>query len=96
MGVHSIFRCDGFVVHNRHGRGSVQERETKMNITEQEIEALESAMTEKEWNNACDKIKGARGGQYPEDWWPRVKLGGIMDAFGKRSNVSTEIKIVGL
>jgi len=63
-----------------------------MKITEQEIETLEKAMTENDWNNACDKIKGARGGQYPEDWWQRVVLNGMMDAFGRRSSVNTKIK----
>lgn len=49
------------------------------NITDAELEKLKAAKTQGEWNAACDEIKKARGGQYPADWWAKVKLSGIMD-----------------
>ena len=74
----------GFIDWRRHDK--VMCKSYAWKITEQEIETLEKAMTENDWNNACDKIKGARGGQYPEDLWQRVVLNGVMANFAKRSN----------
>ena len=49
-----------------------------MNITDEEIKALEASKNEREWNAECDKIKRARDGQYPPDWWPKVSQSGLM------------------
>ena len=48
-------------------------------ITGEELTLLESCRSEDDWGKACDAIKGARDGEYPEDWWPEVKLSGMMD-----------------
>jgi hypothetical protein len=47
-------------------------------LTQAELDKLNSANTEDAWNAACDEIKAAHGG-YPPDWYPRVVMGGIMD-----------------
>lgn len=47
-------------------------------ITNDEIISLERCRSENDWNQACDRIKTSRGGQYPEDWWARVMLSGLM------------------
>lgn len=62
-----------------------------MNLTDQEMLLLENVKTEAEWNAACDQIKGARKGQYPADWWPRVKLSGLMDRVAARFGGDTAI-----
>jgi len=49
-----------------------------MNITDEEIKALENTKSEDEWNAECDKIKRARDGQYPPDWWAGVSQSGLM------------------
>lgn len=49
-------------------------------ITEAELNSLKATKNEREWNAACDAIKKARNGSYPDDWWPKVKLTGLMDA----------------
>ena len=49
------------------------------NITQEELELLDSCQSAKDWGQACDKIKKARGGEYPPDWWDKVKLSGMMD-----------------
>lgn len=49
------------------------------NITQAELASLEASKNETEWNRACDAIKKARNGGYPPDWWPKVKLSGMMD-----------------
>ena len=49
------------------------------NITETELNTLRSSKNEDEWNAACDAIKKNHGG-YPADWWPKVKLSGLMDS----------------
>ncbi len=52
-----------------------------MLITEAELASLEAANTSDEWNAACLAIKNARGGAFPEDWYPRVMQGGCPQAF---------------
>lgn len=64
-----------------------------MKITDEEIEKLKNTKTEGEWNAVCDEIKKSRNGQFPSDWWPRVKLSGIMDEAIARFG-SGELKIV--
>jgi hypothetical protein len=39
-----------------------------MLLTPEEIARLKAARDEQEWHNACDDIKRARRGQYPDDW----------------------------
>lgn len=48
------------------------------NITDDELAALEAVRSAKEWDAACDRIKAAREGVYPPDWWERVNLSGMM------------------
>lgn len=49
-----------------------------MNLTEKEIKELKMTKSEKQWNATCDKIKHARGGVYPPDWWEKMALSGLM------------------
>jgi hypothetical protein len=49
-----------------------------MLITESELELLKATKSENEWNDACDKIKDARDGQYPPDWYVKVLASGLM------------------
>ncbi len=49
-----------------------------MNLTEAEFLDLTSTKNEEEWNAACDRVKAARDGAYPPDWWPRMMLSGVM------------------
>jgi hypothetical protein len=47
------------------------------NLTEQELAKMQAAKSESEWNQACDLVKRARGGSYPEDWFPKIILSGL-------------------
>lgn len=49
-----------------------------MLITNEELKMLEACNTGEQWDAACDRIKGARGGTYPEDWFVKVLLSGMM------------------
>lgn len=49
-----------------------------MNLTDEEISELQASKNEGAWNAACDRIKAARDGRYPPDWWPRVQKSGLM------------------
>lgn len=57
-------------------------------ITNTEIELLNSVNTEDAWNDACDTIKQAHGGDYPGDWFRKVLLGGVMADFEDRMGAS--------
>lgn len=62
------------------------------NITDAELEKLKAAKTAAEWNAVCNEIKKARGGQYPNDWWPKVQLSGLMAEVTARFD--GELKVV--
>ena len=63
-------------------------------ITDEELKRLEDCKTAKDWNEACDAIKNARGGQmYPDDWWEKVKESGMMDRSMARWGENSDIKI---
>lgn len=47
-------------------------------LTEEELTSLREARSEQQWNSACDRIKGARQGQYPDDWFARVLMSGLL------------------
>lgn len=63
-----------------------------MKITDEELATLEACQTGEEWNDACDAIKTARNGRYPEDWWQRVKLSGMMDRILQRWGSDSRLK----
>ena len=65
-----------------------------INITDAEIQRLEECRTADDWNDACDAVKRARGGQYPPDWWQRVRLTGMMDRILRRFGASSDIQIL--
>lgn len=48
------------------------------NLTDEEFEAFISAKNEREWNELCDKVKAARNGVYPPDWFARMNKSGVM------------------
>jgi hypothetical protein len=47
------------------------------NLTEAEMKDLQSANSETEWNLVCDRVKGARNGIYPPDWFAQVVVAGV-------------------
>ena len=65
-----------------------------MNITNEEIKKLEDCKSADDWRNACDEIKSARNGQYPPDWWEKVKLAGMMDRIFSRWGSDSELHLV--
>ena len=66
------------------------------NITNEELSMLEACQSAQEWREACDKIKGARGQAYPDDWWNKVKLTGMMDRILARWGDDSKIRVNGL
>ena len=64
------------------------------NLTSEELETLEACQTPKDWEKACDQIKAGRGGiEYPDDWWAKVKLSGLMDRVMGRWGEDSELKV---
>lgn len=47
------------------------------NITEEELERLRSCKNDDDWSAACDAVKKARNGRYPDDWWAKVMQSGL-------------------
>ncbi|MGL5059077.1 MAG: hypothetical protein ACRC62_03765 [Microcoleus sp.] len=46
-------------------------------LTPEEIRGLELARSEEEWEDICDEVIKARGGEYPADWYKKVILSGL-------------------
>ena len=65
-----------------------------MNITEEELESLEACQSAQDWRETCDKIKSVRGQAYPDDWWDKVKLSGMMDKLLGRWGAASSLKSV--
>ncbi len=53
-------------------------------ISEEELSTLRNSSSPQEWNLACSKIKEARDGEYPHDWWDKVMLSGLSVVVDKR------------
>lgn len=64
-----------------------------MLLTAEEIQAAENCMSGAEWEGFCDAVKAARDGDYPEDWWPEMKLSGRMDRIMSRWGESSALKL---
>jgi len=65
-----------------------------MKITEEELQRLEDCQSAQDWADACDAVKEARDGQYPDDWWDKVKLSGMMDRILGRWGENSELRAV--
>jgi hypothetical protein len=63
-----------------------------MNLTDDEMRMLQEAELPEEWDEACDAVKSARGGQYPPDWYSRVLQSGML----ARKSFDTEIRVLPL
>ena len=63
-------------------------------ITKEELEMLEACRNESDWGKACDAIKKARKGMYPDDWGDKVKLSGMMDRIMGRWGGSSELTLL--
>jgi len=63
------------------------------NLTQEEMASLESCQSEEEWNALCNDIKNARDGQYPPDWWPKVKLSGLGERVASKWGSKFEVKV---
>jgi len=62
-------------------------------ITDDELKDLESCQSADDWSAATNKIKAARGGMYPDDWWDKVKLSGLMDRIMDRWGESSDLTL---
>jgi hypothetical protein len=48
-------------------------------LTQAELARLEASTNEEDWNAACDAVKRARKGIYPDDWFAKVIATGLLD-----------------
>lgn len=47
-------------------------------ITDEEIKALSEAKNDEEWATVCVAIRDAHGNKYPDDWYTKVCLTGLL------------------
>ena len=41
---------------------------------------MQQSSSEAEWNDNCDKVKAANGGDYPQFWFSTIVLSGVMSS----------------
>jgi len=63
------------------------------NLTNDELEMIKACASGTAWRDVCDKIKAARDGQYPPDWWEKVKLSGLMDKVMERWGANSDLRL---
>jgi hypothetical protein len=64
------------------------------NLTDEEFSELNNATTLEAWTAACNKVKAARGREYPSDWYARIIAPGIPAKVAARFGGSAEIRIL--
>lgn len=53
---------------------------------EQVVELMLSSKSENQWSDNCDKVKAEFGGNYPDFWFVKIIIGGILqDAKAKHN-----------
>lgn len=65
-------------------------------ITEDELELLNQCRTANQWKMACNIIKSNHSGDYPSDWWKKVKTSGMMDRIMANWGETSELKVSNL
>ncbi len=58
-------------------------------LGDEEFAALEACQSAEQWNQSCAKIKAARDGQFPDDWFARVVTSGMMHRVFQRWKTPT-------
>lgn len=61
-------------------------------LSNDELNLLESAKTEKEWNSACETVRSNHGGGYPSDWYDKVIASGLMTRVASRFGQTDQIE----
>lgn len=41
------------------------------------VDHMSASSSESDWNNRCDEVKAANGGNYPEFWFGKVIMSGL-------------------
>lgn len=62
-------------------------------LTFNEIEAFKNTTSEKEWDALCDRVKQARNGQYPNNWYSEIVASGLMENASSKWGGTDEIDI---
>jgi hypothetical protein len=63
-------------------------------LTDEEFSELNGATTAEAWADACNKVKAARGRDYPPDWYARIIAQGIPQKVAARFGGSAEIRLM--
>ena len=66
---------------------------THNRISDKELRLLENCKSETDWSIAVNRLKDARGGEYPDDWWEKVKMSGLMDKILSQWGASSDLSI---
>jgi hypothetical protein len=72
---------------------AVEETTPMSALSDQELNLLEQANSEDDWNSTCDTIKAIHNG-YPYDWHQKVILSGFADRVAAKWGGTTKIHVV--
>lgn len=63
-------------------------------MTDEEFAEICAAQTEVQYHEAVQRIKRARDGEYPDDWWARVVQSGTLRKITARWGGDDQIRLV--
>ena len=52
------------------------------------VELMKASASETEWNKNCDKVKAANNNNYPEFWFEKIIMTGVISEVKKGWNIS--------
>jgi len=64
-----------------------------MDLTKEEMAAVEKVETAEQWKAFTEAVKDARGGRYPDDWYRMILQSGLADRILARFGASSELKV---
>ena len=64
-------------------------------ISEKELNLLEACQSANDWHIITDRMKADRGGEWPEDWWEKVKMSGMMERIMSRWGATSDLTVKG-
>lgn len=63
-------------------------------LTNDELNLLESAKSDAEWDKACDIIRHSHGSRYPSDWYEKVIASGLSARVRNSFGGSNQIQVI--
>lgn len=79
---------------NKEGFLTLGKKKGNIMNEEQVVALMKGSKSEQEWNENCDRVKGAFGGNYPSFWFSAIVLSGVASQIAATFGGSADIKVI--